>query len=369
MHAAAPHHHPPDDSHLREERLRTELEVFARRPVTRSSLNAMWDFGTEWKPELVLTAAKFLSCELPIRLAHMAKELERLPGSLSDMPSIRRVHGWYLQSFADIRAFPYPRTHEDEQRFCALIDMVKRRHARVVETVADGIQELKEAQGPEAMNIRVQDVLDRFYSQRIGIRILIGQHVALHSSRPGWVGIINGHTRPGEIAMEAADHAAHLCRRIYGRAPRVEVLGNTRMEFRYIPSHLYHMLLEMLKNSMRATVETHQDKGPAELPPIRVILADGNEDISIKISDEGGGIPRAAMSHIWTYLYTTARRPTGGTYDGEHEPIAGYGYGLPITRLYARIFGGDLEIHSMDGWGTDAYLHLSKLGTDREPLI
>jgi hypothetical protein len=38
----------------------------------------------------------------------------------------------------------------------------------------------------------------------------------------------------------------------------------------------------------------------------------------------------------------------------------GFGYGLPISRCYARYFGGDLRLISMEGYGTDAYLHLSR---------
>jgi hypothetical protein len=33
--------------------------------------------------------------------------------------------------------------------------------------------------------------------------------------------------------------------------------------------------------------------------------AEGAEDVTIKISDEGGGIRRSGLQRIWTYLYTT----------------------------------------------------------------
>lgn len=41
---------------------------------------------------------------------------------------------------------------------------------------------------------------------------------------------------------------------------------------------------------------------------------------------------------------------------------------LPISRLYARYFGGDLAIISMEGYGTDAYIHVNRLGNVQEPL-
>ena len=40
---------------------------------------------------------------------------------------------------------------------------------------------------------------------------------------------------------------------------------------------------------------------------------------------------------------------------------AGYGFGLPLARLYARYFGGDLHFQTMWGYGTDVYIHLRTL--------
>lgn len=74
------------------------------------------------------------------------------------------------------------------------------------------------------------------------------------------------------------------------------------------------------------------------------------------MSDKGGGIPRSQMDHLFKYMYSTAPRPTKT--DAHTVPLAGYGYGLPVSRLYARYFHGDLVLQSCDGFGTDAIVYL-----------
>ncbi|OMH85384.1 [Pyruvate dehydrogenase (acetyl-transferring)] kinase, mitochondrial [Zancudomyces culisetae] len=138
----------------------------------------------------------------------------------------------------------------------------------------------------------------------------------------------------------------------------------------YVPSHLHHMVFELVKNSLRATVELYGEDAE-DFPPIKIVVAEGNEDITIKISDEGGGISRSNLSKVWTYMYTTAEAPDLEDTSDKSDfkaPLAGYGYGLPLSRLYARYFGGDLKIISMENYGTDAYLHLSRLSDSEEPL-
>ena len=44
------------------------------------------------------------------------------------------------------------------------------------------------------------------------------------------------------------------------------------------------------------------------------------------------------------------------------------GFGLPLARIYARYFGGELTIKSMEGYGVDAYLYLPVLGRACENL-
>ena len=100
-------------------------------------------------------------------------------------------------------------------------------------------------------------------------------------------------------------------------------------------------------------IQTHAPDTHTHMPPYpRLIVAEGNEDITIKVSDEGGGIARSGLPNIFTYLYSTAHSPVNLGEIEEDSPgpsvLAGYGYGLPMSRLYARYFGGDLQINSME---------------------
>lgn len=94
------------------------------------------------------------------------------------------------------------------------------------------------------------------------------------------VGLVNLETSPCKIATAAIEDATYMCRRAHGDAPEVIVLGRTNLTFPYVPSHLHYVLVELLKNSMRATVEKH---GIDDMPPIKIVIADGedNEDVSV----------------------------------------------------------------------------------------
>jgi pyruvate dehydrogenase kinase 2/3/4 len=335
---------------------------------------------------ILMQVASFIHHEMPIRLAHRIHDLDRVP-MMRDMPSVQTVKGIYINSFLELIDQPKIASPEDEDDFALTLQNLYENHSNVLIQMAKGAYELRSAVRSGAIPGKVtNDVefeqmdechsfLDRFYMSRIGIRVLAGQYLALKGQPlQNYVGMICSRTSPFEIVRHAAHDATLMCTRKYGDAPDVVINGRLDLTFPYVPTHLHYILLELLKNAMRATVEKHGIY--SELPPVTVIIADSldNEDIVIKVADEGGGIPRSQIEKIWSYLFTTADPQIQEGFIGDQEdhsadsPLAGLGYGLPISRSYARYFGGDLDVLSMEGFGTDAFVYLVRLGDSREPL-
>ena len=108
----------------------------------------------------------------------------------------------------------------------------------------------------------------------------------------------------------------------------------------YPPANLYHILFELFKNSMRATVETHHKA--MSLPKIEVLLAKGEHDVSIRISDQVGSIQyffsqtphhdivreEESPCHLVTlstchHLMILLGRRNPETHHGRHVPLSG----------------------------------------------
>jgi len=360
--------------------------------------------------ELVLTqVAGFLNHELPIRLARRVLDLSKVP-YMKEMKSVQQVKELYTSSFMDLIQFDQKlkegkiTNSETELAFARMLEGIYERHASVLVQMARGAFELRAAikngsiqpsdtnndlmtgsrrnatsvkRGKKYVEFELldncHDFLDRFYVSRIGIRVLIGQYLSLRQPPvKNYIGIICSQTSPYEIVKRAIDDASFMCTRKYGDAPEVTITGRLDLTFPYVPTHLHYIMLELLKNSMRATMDWHNDNdGFGEYPPIKVVIADGNEneDVVIKVADEGGGIPRSNMKKIWSYLFTTAdpaiqEGMVSFNENVDHSidsPLAGLGYGLPISRSYARYFGGDLSIMSMEGVSFVISLHCNQI--------
>ncbi|KAM6967316.1 pyruvate dehydrogenase (acetyl-transferring) kinase isozyme 2, mitochondrial-like [Tautogolabrus adspersus] len=349
------------------------IDHFSKFSPSPLSMKQFLDFGLTNACER--TSFVFLRQELPVRLSNIMKEINLLPDRLRTTPSVQLVQSWYIQSLMEILEFldKNPDDQEVLETFVEVLELIRNRHNEVVPTMAQGVIEYKDAFGQQGANNdhNIQYFLDRFYTSRISIRMLINMHTLVfygntNPAHPNNIGCIDSICDVTEVARDAYESAKMLCEQYYLGAPELELrqinANNTRepIHISYIPSHLYHMLFELFKNSMRATIENHE--ASRTLPPIKVMVALGREDLSITMSDSGGGVPFRKTERLFSYMYSTAPRPTFG--EKHRAPLAGFGYGLPISRLYARYFQGDLQLYSMEGYGTDAVIHLKALSTD-----
>uniref|UniRef100_A0A8C5CL20 Protein-serine/threonine kinase n=1 Tax=Gadus morhua TaxID=8049 RepID=A0A8C5CL20_GADMO len=327
------------------------IDHFSKFSPSPLSMKQFLDFGSINACEK--TSFVFLRQELPVRLSNIMKEINLLPDQLLTTPSVQTVQGWYIQSLMDILEFldTNPDDHRTLGNFADALVMIRNRHNNVVPTMAQGVLEYKETFSQDPVtNQNIQYFLDRFYMSRISIRMLINHSMLTHLF----------------LYPDAYQSAKMLCERYYLISPDLflqEVNSNKKnqsVHMEYVPSHLYHMLFELFKNAMRATIE--HNEGKTSLPPINVMVSLGGEDMSIKVCDRGGGVPFRKIDKLFSYMYSTA--PSPQLDDHARTPLAGFGYGLPISRLYAKYFQGDLQLYSMEGHGTDAVIYLKALSED-----
>uniref|UniRef100_A0A673AS92 Protein-serine/threonine kinase n=1 Tax=Sphaeramia orbicularis TaxID=375764 RepID=A0A673AS92_9TELE len=331
------------------------VERFSKFSPSPLSMKQFIDFGSANACEK--TSFVFLRQELPVRLANIMKEIDFLPDKLLGTPSLKLLISWYLHTAL----------------FTKTLVNVRNRHNNVVPTMAQGVVEYKEAFGVDPVtNQNVQYFLDRFYMSRISTRMLMNQHTlifdgSVNPAHPKHIGSIDPTCDVSEVVKDAYETAKMLCEQYYLTSPEMEITQvNSKnpgqpLHIVYVPSHLYHMLFELFKNAMRATVETHE-MSPT-LPPIKVRVALGTEDLTIKMSDRGGGVPLRKIERLFSYMYSTAPNPVHVD-NARNAPLAGFGYGLPISRLYAKYFQGDLQLYSMEGYGTSAVIYLKALSSE-----
>ncbi|CAE7028093.1 PDK [Symbiodinium natans] len=331
--------------------------------------------------------------ELRIRLAQRILELASLPYRLGERRGIRDVIEWYTDFMHLLEDSPSPTTEDLDEEFTNLLTRIFEEHSEVIQAMAFGVQDLiHELQEDYAsVQVEVDAILRRFFTARIGMRFLIQHHIESFRNREGHSGILQIECDPSIIAQKAAKDSSMLCRAHKGQAPPIKIHHTNPGTFTYVPMHLHYMLVEVFKNSCRAVVERHAEGFDDLLPAIHCHIVHGNEDVTIRVSDEGGGIARDKLPNIWKCLGVTKHSCIRITWrslksvrtvdsawtlqaKARNRAVcsrgisAEFGVGLTLGRLYAQYFGGDLKILSLDGFGTDVFLHLNRLGTACEDL-
>ena len=213
-----------------------------------------------------------------------------------------------------------------------------------------------------------------------------------------------------EVVQSCGKLAQELVRQAYGSSngiPEIKLEGHLDATFPYILSHLEYIIGELLRNSMQALMERFKNV-PEAPPPIEVLICEAPQHVIIRISDQGGGVAREIQPYLWSFskgprteirlknLHQVPKmaatmqelsfpdahstRPANFPIRGQHKsdsslssltsrpPNLRLGMGLPMSRVYAEYWAGKLELHSLEGYGVDAFLQISKLGNKNEQL-
>jgi len=365
--------------------LSQQVDRYSRYSPSPLSVQQFLDFGTSSDVKNEFRSVEYLRYELPTRLANMLKEMNRLPKELLETQSFQRVKHMYEETLNEVLLYEKSDVESENVRsqFTNSLQSILNRHRSVVEQVAHGVMEYKEDVHESGIKTieeeKIQYFLDRFYMSRIAIRVLINQHVTMFGNErrdPTLIGAFDPKCDLRKVIEDAADSASHLCDTYYLGSPEVEfevINDYTKSEYDsrdyiemgYVPSHLHHICFELFKNSMRATIELH---GSVEPPPIKILMTKGKDNVCIKISDQGGGASLEECRRWTHYMYSTAPPPPKSD-EAQIAPLAGYGYGIPLSRLYARYLGGDLMLQSVEGYGTDCYIYLKSGNNDAVEVL
>jgi pyruvate dehydrogenase kinase 2/3/4 len=379
------------------------------------TLRQLLFFGRAMNEERLIKSANYVRTELPVRIAHRLRDLQALPYVVVTNEGVAKVYEMYWDAFERFRRFPPIENMQDNERFCVFLGKILSEHNSVIPALSLGLSLSSPYLPPDQLDAFMR----RMLVSRISRRVLAEHHISLsqhHNNthnpeeKEPHVGIIF-------IGLNVSRSIRKCCKLLRDRPlniegleslraqewPEVIIDGHQDISFAYLREQLEYIIFELIKNAMYATALHHRNAD--SLPPIRATVVGGQDSIGIRISDQGGGLwtssnPIRCSSDLFSFSHVrnamrmedsrigglrnastsplgiraTIDEQLGRWQDQDPEKKAGIsphqriGIGLPMSNIFATYFGGSLELVSLDGWGTDVYLRLPKLGTNLEGI-
>ena len=379
-------------------------------------LRQLAGYGKTLTKQKVLSSANFVRIEIPIRLALRIQDLQLLPFGVVNNYHIQKVYELYYTTFNSFRRQQPITLIADNAKACRKMLQMLDDHVYNLPHLMMGALEvsLHTNVGPEELD----PFMSRILRLRILRRLIVEEHLSLSAIYENEPYARKSADYIGEIFDEcnAAYHLKYVTDLIkttidypIDLLPDLEIDGDTTTTFPFIVPHLHYMLGEIVRNSLQATVRTHGHGTPLKLPPIKVSIINGTKDIIIRISDQGGGMSQEQLNKVWSFhkdpdvarqslmsfhqipglqIYSNLKNDQEGcpltskAEDALHHTslvdmalkkltlknlierphAVDLGLGLPMSKVYADYWNGDITMNSVQGYGCDTCLTRRKLG-------
>jgi signal transduction histidine kinase len=113
-----------------------------------------------------------------------------------------------------------------------------------------------------------------------------------------------------------------------------------------IPQDIGRVILNLITNAFYAVSEKKKQPGTGYEPSVSIITKRVNNMVHLFVIDNGNGIPLQALDKIFQPFFTT--KPTG----------QGTGLGLSLSYDIIKAHGGELNVETKEGEGTEFIVRL-----------
>lgn len=336
------------------------IRNLANKHVTPIQLNYFYKKNIENK--YVIEYSKFIYNEIPIRMSKIIMDLYHFPFGLPITNNMINVIELYKDSFRKITNSKLPKTITDSIILSEKLEDVKNNHRNLELDIYNSIIDIKRRSFIDYDILN--KYLESFFISRIGLRALMGNYINLCTYNTGLVTDCS----PKNIIENSIEDVINITRMFYDNI-EIELIEHKKdIILQSIPSHLYYIFFEILKNSVQAHMESNNS-----YKPITVELNKTDSGIYIRIRDQGTSFPIYKLNKVFSFSYSTnedKQLNNENIIHSERKPIiSGYGFGLPLARLYTRYLNGDIILLPYDEIGTDTVIYLNKSVNQIENLV